>query len=204
MNKTAATYQEKKIAYFDKMGRINTDDTLELARQRFEELGLNHVLIATSFGGTAVKALDYFKGEEIVAVNSQYGFREPGKRSTDPEHYKTLTAAGVRMVYQTHVFSALDRSITRRYGGGVTLTQFVGQIYKTLGEGFKVCAEIAVMAADSGGAPVDEEVISIGGTSRGADTAVVLIPAHSNDFFSIQFKEVVCMPRVRSSKLQPL
>ncbi len=203
MNETTATYQEKKIVYFDKMGRINTDPLLKLARERFEELGLKHILIATSFGGTAVKALDYFKGEEIVAVNSQYGYREPGKRSTDPEHYKKLTEAGVRMIFQTHVFAGLDRSITRRYGG-VTLTQLIGQIYKTLGEGFKVCAEIAVMAADSGGVPVDEEVVSVGGTIRGADTAVVLIPAHSTDFFNLQFKEIVCMPRVRSLKAQPL
>jgi hypothetical protein len=203
MNDTAATYQEKKIVYFDKMGRMNTDPLLKLARERFEELGLKHVIIATSFGGTAVKALDYFKGDEIVAVNSQYGFREPGKRSTDPEHYKKLTEAGVRMVYQTHVFSGLDRSIARKYGG-VTLTQMVAQVYKTLGEGFKVCAEIAVMAADSGGVPVDEEVVSIGGTIRGADTAVVLIPAHSTDFFSLQFKEIICIPRVRSLKSQPL
>jgi hypothetical protein len=203
MNETTASYQEKKIFYFNKMGRANTDTLLKLARERFEELNLNHVIIATSFGGTAVKALDYFKGEEIVAVNSQYGFREPGKRSTDPEHYETLTKAGVRMIFQTHVFAGLDRSITRKYGG-VTLTQLVGQIYKTLGEGFKVCAEIAVMAADSGGVPVDEEVISIGGTIRGADTAVVLIPAHSTDFFSLQFKEIICIPRIRSLKSQPL
>ena len=63
------------------------------------------------------------------------------------------------------------------------------QVYKTIGEGFKVCAEIAIMAADSGGVPVDEEVISIGGTIRGADVVVVLIPAHSNNFFDRQLKE---------------
>jgi hypothetical protein len=109
----------------------------------------------------------------------------------------------VRMIYQTHVFAGIDRSINRKFGG-ITMTQFLGQVFKMLGEGFKVCAEIAVMAADSGGVPVDEEVIAIGGTVRGADTAVVLIPAHSNDFFRLQFKEIICLPRVRSLKGQRL
>jgi len=203
MDQTEVSYKEKKIVYFDKWGVTNTHHTFRLAKERFNELGLRHVLIATSFGDTPVKALDYFKGEEIVAVNSQYGFREPGKMSTKPEHLKRLQEAGVRMIYQTHVFAGIDRSINRKYGG-ITFTQFLGQVFKMLGEGFKVCAEIAVMAADSGGIRVDQEVISIGGTGRGADTAVVLIPAHSNDFFSMQFKEIICIPRNRSLKGQPL
>ena len=84
------------------------------------------------------------------------------------------------------------------------MTQFIGQVLKLMGEGFKVCTEISVMAADCGGVPVDEEVMVIAGTGRGCDTAVVLIPSHSNDFFKLQYKEIVCMPRVRSLKGQPI
>jgi hypothetical protein len=203
MDQTEVLYKEKKIVYFDKWGVSATHHTLRLAKERFDELGLRQVLIATSFGDTPVKALDYFKGEEIIVVNSQYGYREPGKMSTKPEYLKRLQEAGVRMIYQTHVFAGIDRAINRKYGG-ITFTQFLGQVFKMFGEGFKVCAEIAVMAADSGGIGVDQEVISIGGTGRGADTAVVLIPAHSNDFFSMQFKEIICLPRNRSLKGQPL
>jgi hypothetical protein len=50
------------------------------------------------------------------------------------------------------------------------------------------------MAADSGAIPL-EEVVSIGGRIRGADTAVVLKPAHMNNFFEMQIKEIICMPR---------
>lgn len=198
-----ANYQEKKIVYFNKMGKVNTDDTLRLAKERFDELGLRYVIIATSFGDTAVKALDYFKGEELVVINSMYGFREPGQQSMKPEHREKLEVAGAKIINTTHLFAGIDRSINRKYGG-ITLTQFIGQVFKMLGEGFKVCAEMAVMAADCGGVPVDEEVMAIAGTGRGADTAVVLIPAHSNDFFKLQFKEIVCLPRVRSLKGQPI
>ena len=57
------TYQEKKIVYFNSMGKKNSKNTLRLARERFEELGLKKAIIATSFGDTAVKALEYFKGD---------------------------------------------------------------------------------------------------------------------------------------------
>jgi hypothetical protein len=192
-------YWEKKIIYFNKMGKVNTNDTLRFAKERFEELGLKKVIIASSFGDTAVKALGYFKGEELVVVNSMYGFREPGKESLDLRAKEKLQASGAKLVYSTHLFAGIDRSISRKYGG-ITLTQFMGQVLKMLGEGFKVCVEIAAMAADCGAVPVDEEVITVAGTGRGCDTAIVLIPAHSNDFFQLQFKEIVCMPRVRSLK----
>ncbi len=196
-------YQEKKIVYFDKMGKSNTEDTLRLAKERFDELGLKKVIVATSFGDTAVKALDYFKGEELVVINSMYGLREPGKESMKPENRQKIEEACAKIINTTHLFAGIDRSINRKYGG-ITFTQFIGQLFKMLGEGFKVCAEMAVMAADCGGVPVDEEVMAIAGTGRGCDTAIVLIPAHSNDFFKLQFKEIVCLPRVRSLKGQPI
>ena len=198
-----SNYQEKKIVYFDKMGIKNTEDTLKLAKERFDELGLKKVIIATSFGDTAVKALDYFKGEELVVINSMYGFREPGKESMKPENRQKLEEVGAKIINTTHLFASIDRSINRKYGG-ITLTQFIAEVFKMLGEGFKVCAEMAIMAADCGGVPVDEEIMAIAGNGRGCDTAVVLVPAHSNDFFKLQFKEIVCLPRVRSLKGQPL
>lgn len=201
--KETQDYQKKSIVYFNRMGTSNTDDTLRLAKERFDELGLKKVVVATSYGDTAVKALEYFKGEELVVVNSMYGFREPGKEPMKPEFREKLVSAGATIINTTHPFAGIDRSINRRYGG-ITLTQFLGQVFKLLGEGFKVCAEIAVMAADCGGVGVDEEVMTIAGTVRGCDTAVVLVPSHSNDFFKIQFKEIVCMPRVRSLKGQPI
>jgi len=195
-------YQEKKIVYFDKMGKKNTEDTLRLAKERFDELG-KKIIIATSFGDTAVKVLDYFKGEELVVINSMHGFREPGKESMKPENRQKLEEVGAKIINTTHLFTSIDRSINRKYGG-ITLTQFIAEVFKMLGEGFKVCAEMAIMAADCGGVPVDEEVIAIAGTGRGCDTAVVLVPAHSNDFLKLQFKEIVCLPRVRSLKGQPV
>jgi hypothetical protein len=51
------------------------------------------------------------------------------------------------------------------------------------------------MAADAGLIGTNEEVISIGGTANGADTALVIKPAHTQDFFELKVKEILCKPR---------
>ncbi|MDP2858289.1 MAG: pyruvate kinase alpha/beta domain-containing protein [Bacillota bacterium] len=194
---------EKKIYYFDKWGPSCTEKTLELAKERFDELGLDTVLIATSEGVTTVKALNYFKPSQIVCVTSMYGFLRPGEPRLTEENRKILTDAGVRIVHNTHVLAGIDRSVNRLWGG-ITPVQLMSQCYKLIGEGVKVCVEIAVMAADAGGTPVDRDVMTIGGTGRGADTAIVMKPAHSNNFFDMRFREFVCMPSDRAPKMQPL
>jgi hypothetical protein len=42
--------------------------------------------------------------------------------------------------------------------------------------------------------PTDCDVICVGGTGRGADTAVVLRPAHMNRFFDLRVREVLFKP----------
>ena len=42
----------------------------------------------------------------------------------------------------------------------------------------------------------DEEVISIAGTGRGADTALVIQPANAQTFFDMRIKEIICKPRL--------
>ena len=61
-------------------------------------------------------------------------------------------------------------------------------------EGMKVVLEIAAMAADAGLVRTDEDVICIGGTGRGADTAVVLQPSYVHRFFDTRVKEIICKP----------
>jgi hypothetical protein len=51
---------------------------------------------------------------------------------------------------------------------------------------------------------VGEPCIAIAGSGRGADTAVVLVPAHAQDFFDLHVMEVLAKPHLgdfeRSSK----
>ncbi len=49
---------EKKIVYFDKPGKENTEETLRLAVERARELGIKHLVVASSYGDTALKAIE--------------------------------------------------------------------------------------------------------------------------------------------------
>jgi hypothetical protein len=60
----------------------------------------------------------------------------------------------------------------------------------------KVCVEIVLMAADAGLINVDREVIAIGGTSSGADTAIVVKPSHSMTFREFEIREIISKPRI--------
>jgi hypothetical protein len=42
---------------------------------------------------------------------------------------------------------------------------------------------------------MDEEIMVIGGTGKGADTACVVTPAHSNAVFDFAYHEILCNPR---------
>ncbi len=65
---------------------------------------------------------------------------------------------------------------------------------RLFGQGVKVTVEITVMAADAGMLPMSDDIMAIGGTGKGADTACVIAPAHSNHIFEMHIKEIVCKP----------
>ena len=80
---------------------------------------------------------------------------------------------------------------------GTYLTdEIIAYTLRTFGEGMKVCAEITLMAADAGLVRVGEPCIAIAGTGRGADTAVVLVPANAQEFFDLKVMEVLAKPRL--------
>jgi len=51
-------------------------------------------------------------------------------------------------------------------------------------------------AADAGLVNTEEEVVSVGGSDKGADTAAIMRPVHVKDFFKLRVKEIICKPRL--------
>jgi len=189
---------ESRIYYFERPGKQNTEKTLELAIRRAGELNLNYMVVASSSGETAEKAVKLLKegnlNLHLVCVTYHRGFYGEGKDSMTPEREGWLRRQGVTIVRQSHVLSGLERSISRKLGG-VSRTEAIAEALRSLfGHGLKVCVEITIMAADSGAIPI-EEVVAVAGRGRGADTAVIIRPAHTNNFFDMQIKEIVCIPR---------
>lgn len=192
---------ELKTVYFDKPGGDeNTDRTLALARQRAEELGIKTVVVASTVGQTSVKAVDVFKGFKVIVVTHTQGFREPNTQELTDENRKIVEDKGGIVLTTTHAFGGISRSLGPSGPPPPPPNYVIGDIVamtlRMFGQGMKVACEIAAMAADSGLVRTDEEVISIGGTGRGADTALVLKPDYVHRFFDLRVKEIICKPRL--------
>jgi len=77
---------------FDKPGKDNSDQTLQQAAERADELGLDEVVVATSTGRTAYKAMEVFKGKRLTAVTYHCGFKEPFQNRSAPGIIFSATA----------------------------------------------------------------------------------------------------------------
>lgn len=190
--------------YFDRAGPQNTDETLKLSKQRALELGVNHVVVATRIGDTALKAADIFKGTQVklVTICHQYGHVEPGKILVTPEVQEKLKEKGVLLATSTMILGSLGKVFRPTWEAkGYTqyLTTFpfdvIADTLRMFCQGMKVCVEIIVMSADMGLIPIDRDVISIAGSHRGADTAIVAKPAHTQNFFDLRIREIIAKPR---------
>ncbi len=186
---------ERKIVYFEEKGEKNTDETLRLAKERALELDIKHVVVASTSGKTGKKAIDVFEGTgvNVVVVSHQFGYKKPNKLEMD-EDLRKFIESKAKLVVGSDLFTTVPK-LTQKCGGWNPFN-IVADTLRLFCEGMKVCIEIAVMASDAGAIPTDEEVIAVAGTTRGADTAIVLKPANVHRFFEIDVREIICMPRV--------
>lgn len=193
---------KRDIVYFDKAGSQNTDETIRLAVARAKELGLKYAVVASSSGETGLKAAKAFAGTgvKVVVVAHHVGFSGPGQRDIEEGYLDELRKMNITVVEQSHALSGVERSITRKLGGASRVESIAEALRTLIGVGTKVSVEISIMAADGGYVPVDgkTEIVAIGGTWSGADTACIIKPAHANSFFDLQVREFVCMPREKS------
>jgi hypothetical protein len=181
--------------YFDKPGPKNTARTLEIARRRADELGIRTVLVASTTGDTGVQAARLFQGYAVVVVTHSTGFGEPNTQELTEANRAAITAAGARMLTCQHAFGGVNRAVRKKLGTYLT-DEIIAYTLRTFGEGLKVCVEIALMAADAGLVRAGEPCVAIGGSGRGADTAVVLVPANAQQFFDLRVMEVLAKPRL--------
>jgi hypothetical protein len=196
---------DKSIRYFSEVGKANTEELMKLSAKRAAELGIKYIVLASTSGETALIAAEAFKDQDVklIAITHQYGLKESGQWEVDEDKLEKLNELGVVMSTQTHIFSGVERAISKRIGGASRADVISDTLRAVFGKGFKVAIECAMMAADSGHIPVspDTEIIAIGGTRQGADVSVVLRPAHSFDFFDTQVREIIAMPRTKEEKI---
>ncbi len=180
--------------YFDGKGREHTEATLRLALKAADENNIRHIVVASVTGYSAGLLAEAAKSKSIICVTHADGFKEPGTNELTAEERAKLIAAGIKVLTTTHVLSGVERGISTQ-SGGMYPAEIIANTLRMLGQGVKVCVEIAIMALDSGLVPHGEKIVAIGGTGRGADAAVIMTPAHAKDVFSTRIHEIICKPR---------
>ncbi len=182
--------------YWEKMGPQNTKATVEAALKRTQELNLNYLVVASSTGRTAENFLNPQNRNNIkvVCVTYHAGFTVPGQTTMLPETKRRLEDGDIKVLTTTHLLAGVDRALKNKFNG-IYPAEIIAYTLRILGQGVKVGVEIACMALDAGLIPYGEDVITVAGSGKGADTALVIRPAHSNYFFEAKIKEIICKPR---------
>jgi hypothetical protein len=177
--------------YFKNIGKTNTADTVALALKNAEEKKIEYLVVASSSGQTAKLFID--KNINVVCVTHAYGYPDPGKNEMPSEVRRELIDSGIKVLTATHVLSGAESGISKSFGGMYPV-EIMANALRIFGQGTKVCLEIAVMALDAGLIPYGEPVIAIGGSSNGADTAVIITPSHARSIFKSRIHEIICKP----------
>ena len=181
---------------FEKAGTENTAAALALAVEAAKKAGLDMV-VATTSGGNVPLLLELaeranYEGK-IVAVTHAFGSKEKGKNLLEPAKMQEFRDKGVTVVTAAHALSGAERGISKKYSG-IYPVEIVANTLKMLGQGTKVCVEIAMMALDNGAIDYGKQVIAIGGSGRGADTVCRLTPEYTADLMGTKIHEILCKP----------
>lgn len=179
--------------YFEKAGKENTDEVLKLAVNTARERGIRHLVLASSDGFTPTRLPDC-EGIQVVVVTTAYGSKEPNQSRISEEQKAAFLAKGYQVCTAAHALSGAERGLSSVFHGVYPL-EILAAALRMFGQGTKVCVEVATMAADAGLIPSGEPVIAVGGSSHGADTALILRAANSSRILNTKVEEILCKPR---------
>lgn len=184
---------KRKTVYFKGAGNQNTEALLKLVKEYVEREGINDIVIASTSGETGAKAARLFKGYNLVIITHCFGFKEPEKTEMQKDYEKEILANGAKIFTGVHALSSVERAIRKSFGT-IQPLELIANVLRLMGEGTKVCVEITLMAADAGMIPSDRDIVAIGGTGKGADTALRIRPANAARFFDLKIREIIAKP----------
>jgi hypothetical protein len=195
--------------YYEKPGKEHTENTLKIALEAAIERDIGTILVASTTGKTALKALEIFKenGINLVVVAHQYGWRAPGKQLMPQKVVQKIRKSGAKVVFCTDALAGgVEVGISQQRPGKTNpmqsklpyivppITRVISSTLKLFGNPVKVCVSIAMMAADTGIISIEEKVISVAGSHSGADTAMVITPSTTNRILDLKIHEILVKP----------
>jgi hypothetical protein len=179
---------------FEKAGAHNTEEALRIAVEEAGKRGIRHLVVASTWGDTGLKAAELLQGKGIAlcVVSHNTGFSKEGQQEFKQAKRAQIEKLGGRVYTGTMVLRNLGTAI--RTLQSYSQQDLVANTLRMLGQGMKVCVEIVAMAVDAGLIPC-EDVIAVAGTGRGADTVALIKANSSNNFFQIKVREILVKPR---------
>jgi hypothetical protein len=184
--------------YFEKPGPEHTGETAKLAVRAAKERWISHIVAASNTGATVLALAEEARKQSyegrIVCVTHVSGFKEDGENELSEETRAELEKQNIRVCTAAHALSGAERGISRKFGG-VYPAELIAHTLRMFGQGAKVCVEVSAMALDTGLIPHGKQIIAVGGTGRGADTAVLITPAYSASILETKAHEIICKPR---------
>ena len=163
---------KKSIVYFENPGPENTREVLELVKERASETGIDTIILASTRGDTAKKAMDLLDGKKLIIVGiNRERFSGDVMKAAQEKGFPVIFSNETDYHYPEEMKTAFRR----------------------FGQGMKVSVEDVVISCRRGLLEEGVDVISLAGSSRGADTAIVI--RSSQDFSTVKIREIICMPR---------
>ena len=179
-----ATRQTADTVYFDKGGPEHTQATLQAAKERATKLKPEAIVVTSTSGKTALEAARIFAGTGIRIIAGPFQKHLWEKYAPlDPELAAKCRELAVEFLPDEPVVALLDLE-----------RPDIVNAWRTVSQGFKVALQVASMCVDTGLLKPGAHVISIGGSERGADTAIaVQIHGYTNVLKS-NVTEIIAMP----------
>jgi len=179
--------------YFTNPGKENTAEALRIAKERATQLGIKKIIVSSTTGPTALAAMESLKGFQVIIVTHEASFKEPNANEFPEDIRRQVQEKGGTVITVTHAFGGLSMAMRKKFNTHV-IGDIVANTLRIFGQGMKVACEILLMAADAGVIRTDEQVISMGGSNSGVDTAIVCKPVNAQRFFELRIQEILCKP----------
>jgi hypothetical protein len=190
-----------EVYYFQEPGEQNTDFVIEAVKKYIEKNGRKDIVVASTSGKTALKFANAIRNTRIICVSEsayrkEWGYEYP---CMDLKIKEELEKMGVIVIDRTPYILHGNIYELSNYNFPTPETIFKDTLY-AFGQGMKVAVEVAIIAVEHGILEPFKDVIGVGGSGRGADTAIVLRSTYSGTVFSkdkekrLEIREIIAMP----------
>jgi hypothetical protein len=195
-------FKMREVYYFLNPGEENTDLVVEAVTKYIERSEIRDVVVASTSGATALKFARALKDEaRIICVSESPFRREWGNEypCLDPKIKEELERLGVIVLDKVPYVLHGSLYETSKYSFPTPETVFKETLY-AFGQGMKVAVEVVLSAVDCGVLEPFKDVIGVGGSGVGADTAIVVRSTYPGTVFSkekekrLEIREIIAVP----------